>query len=73
MTEDMRRYQDDLFKEWYDEIKEECGLDNAAERFRKIIEYYITCSVSNFLIKKILVQLSFNFKPLLNFICSKKF
>lgn len=42
----MRRYQDDLFKEWYDEIKEEYGLDKAAERFTKIMQFYIGCSVS---------------------------
>lgn len=46
MTEEMRRFQDDLFKEWYEDIKEERGPANAAEHFSKIMQYYINCNVS---------------------------
>jgi hypothetical protein len=44
----MQRYRDDLFEEWYLELKMEFGVDKANRRFGQIMGYFFASDVSLF-------------------------
>lgn len=45
-NEQMERYRNDLFEEWYSDLKAEFGLEIATKHFAKIMNYFVASDVS---------------------------